>query len=77
MKPIRVLLVEDHVIAQAGILGLLQNVTGIIVVGEASDGRGALALTESRRSGVLPSPLRRLPDTPGNAPAADYAIQGG
>lgn len=44
MNPIRVLLADDHALVRAGIRALLQNIAGISVVGEASDGREALRL---------------------------------
>jgi DNA-binding NarL/FixJ family response regulator len=42
MKPIRVLLADDHVLVRAGIRSLVQSLDGIEVVAEASDGREAL-----------------------------------
>ena len=47
MKPIRVLLADDHELVRAGIRSLLKDLDGIEVVGEASDGREALALAEA------------------------------
>jgi DNA-binding NarL/FixJ family response regulator len=44
MKPIRVLLADDHALVRAGIRALLQNIDGIEVVAEADDGREALRL---------------------------------
>ena len=47
MKPrIRVLLAEDHALVRAGIRSLLASVPDIEVVGEAGDGREALAILE-------------------------------
>lgn len=43
MPTVRVLLVEDHAMVRAGLRSLLANASGIEVVGEASDGRDALA----------------------------------
>ena len=42
MNPIRVMLVDDHVLVRSGIRALLENMQGIKVVGEAGDGREAL-----------------------------------
>ena len=44
--PIRVLLAEDHALVRAGIRSLLASVPDIEVVGEAGDGREALAMLE-------------------------------
>ena len=48
MTPIRVLLAEDHALVRAGRAALLASVPDIEVVGEASDGREALALAKRR-----------------------------
>jgi DNA-binding NarL/FixJ family response regulator len=42
MTPIRVLLVDDHVLMRTGMRSWLQSMSGVEVVGEASDGREAL-----------------------------------
>ncbi|HZT43069.1 MAG TPA: response regulator transcription factor [Chthonomonadaceae bacterium] len=42
MNAIRVMLVDDHVLVRSGIRALLENMEGIEVVAEASDGREAL-----------------------------------
>ena len=44
MEPIRIILVDDHILPRAGIRTLLQSMAGMEVVGEASNGREALAL---------------------------------
>ena len=44
MSPIRVLLVDDHPIVRNGICSLLEKAVDIEIVGEASDGAGALRL---------------------------------
>lgn len=46
MSKIRVLLAEDHTIVRKGIRSLLDDETDIEVVGEAEDGRDAVAQTE-------------------------------
>ncbi|MGB7293151.1 MAG: response regulator transcription factor [Thermodesulfobacteriota bacterium] len=53
MKPVRVLVVDDHTLVRAGIHSLLQNVAGIEVVAEASDGRDALGLVGRSRPDVV------------------------
>jgi DNA-binding NarL/FixJ family response regulator len=47
MKPIRVLLADDHTLVRAGIRGLLAGLTGVEVVGEAGDGHETLRLAET------------------------------
>lgn len=44
MKPIRVLLADDHTLVRAGIRSLLEAVPGVEVVAESGDGREALEL---------------------------------
>jgi DNA-binding NarL/FixJ family response regulator len=44
MKPLRVLLADDHTLVRAGIRSLLEHVRGVQVVAEASNGRQALEL---------------------------------
>jgi DNA-binding NarL/FixJ family response regulator len=44
MKPIRLLLVDDHQLVRAGIQALLRGLAGVEVVAEAGDGREALRL---------------------------------
>ena len=46
-KPIRVILADDHPIVRAGIREALKKLPGVEVVGEASDGREAIALVKS------------------------------
>jgi DNA-binding NarL/FixJ family response regulator len=47
MKPIRVLLADDHALVRAGFCALLRNLPGVEVVAEAADGREALALVKA------------------------------
>lgn len=44
MTKIRILLVDDHTILRSGIRSLLENEPGLIVIGEAEDGRKAVSL---------------------------------
>jgi len=54
MKPLlRVVLADDHVLVRAGIHSLLNQLDGIDVVGEASNGREALELVEMHRPGIV------------------------
>lgn len=46
MSGVRILVADDHTLVRAGIVGLLGRLPGIEVVGEANDGREALALAE-------------------------------
>lgn len=48
MKPIRVLLADDHILVRAGIRALLQGFAGVQIVAEAGDGHEALALVEAQ-----------------------------
>jgi DNA-binding NarL/FixJ family response regulator len=51
--PVRVLLVDDHTLVRAGIRSLVDAMDGYTVVGEASDGREALALMKSQQPDVV------------------------
>ena len=42
MKPIRILLADDHTLMRAGIRALLEKQNDMEVVGEAADGQEAL-----------------------------------
>jgi DNA-binding NarL/FixJ family response regulator len=49
MKPLRVVLADDHTLMRAGLRGLLEELDGIDVVAEADDGQQALRLIEQLR----------------------------
>jgi DNA-binding NarL/FixJ family response regulator len=49
---IRILLADDHNLVRAGMRALLQNIEGVEVVAEASDGREALELLKQKRPDV-------------------------
>ena len=53
MKPIRVLLADDHNLVRAGIRALLQNFPDIQVVAEAENGREAMALIRTHNPDVV------------------------
>jgi DNA-binding NarL/FixJ family response regulator len=53
MKPVRVLLAEDHTLVRAGIRALLESLEGIEVVAEAADGREALRLAKVHHPDIL------------------------
>ena len=46
MRPIRILLADDHALVRAGFRALLSKLPGIEVIAEAADGREALALVK-------------------------------
>lgn len=51
--PTRVLIVDDHDIARAGLCNMLLNVPGIEIIGEAADGEQALALCREKRPNLV------------------------
>ncbi len=53
MRKIRILLADDHKLMRRGLRVLLEQQANLTVVGEASDGREAVALTGSQRPDVL------------------------
>ncbi len=52
-KSVRVVLADDHPIVRAGIRGALQELPGVEVVGEVSDGREAIHLVKSVHPDVV------------------------
>ena len=53
MSPIRVLLADDHGVVRKGLCHVLQKSPGFEVVGEAADGREAVALAEQLNPDVV------------------------
>lgn len=53
MKPIRVLLADDHTLIRAGIRALLERMERIEVVGEAGEGGEAMRLIEQLRPDIV------------------------
>ena len=66
MTPVRVLIVDDDDLMRAGLRGVLAQDEGIEVVGEASDGRGAVPAVRARRPDVVLMDVR-IPDLDGIA----------
>jgi DNA-binding NarL/FixJ family response regulator len=52
-NPVRILIAEDHYFVRAGLRSLLEQIEDFLVVGEASDGVQALALTTEQLPDVL------------------------
>jgi DNA-binding NarL/FixJ family response regulator len=50
---IRILLADDHTLLRAGLHALLQNLPGIVVVGEAGTGREALEMIRAHQPDVV------------------------
>ena len=53
MKPVRLLLVDDHALVRAGIRALIEMVDGFEVVGEAGNGHDALRAIEKMHPDVV------------------------
>jgi DNA-binding NarL/FixJ family response regulator len=53
IKPIRVILADDHTLVRAGMRALLEKLPKVEVVGEAGDGRQALQLVKRHRPDVV------------------------
>jgi RNA polymerase sigma factor (sigma-70 family) len=53
MNPIRVLLADDHTLIRAGLRMVVASHPGFTVVGEANDGREAVALAEQLKPDVV------------------------
>jgi len=51
--PLRILMVDDHPIVLAGLKSVVEGDPGLLIVGEARDGRTALKLAASSRPDVL------------------------
>ena len=53
MQPIRVLIADDHPVFRQGLLSIFRNETEFKVIGEATDGRQALDLTQKLNPDIL------------------------
>ncbi|MEU5989744.1 response regulator transcription factor [Spirillospora sp. NPDC047418] len=67
---LRIILVDDHTVMRAGVAALLAAEPGIEIVGEAGDGREAIALAERLRPDVALLDLR-MPVLDGTAATAE------
>jgi len=64
MKPIRVLIADDHALVRAGIRALVEKIEGVVVVGEAGKGKEALDLIEQFKPNLMLLDIK-LPDGSG------------
>ncbi len=64
MKPIRILLADDHSIMRVGLTSLLSREKDMIVVGEAANGEQAVALARELKPDVVVMDLM-MPELPG------------
>jgi len=53
IKPVRIILADDHTLVRAGIRALLEKLPGVEVVGEVGDGREVLNLVKLHRPDVV------------------------
>jgi DNA-binding NarL/FixJ family response regulator len=53
MKPIRVLIADDHALVRAGIRALVEKIEGMVVVGEAGKGSEALKLVRELKPDLM------------------------
>jgi DNA-binding NarL/FixJ family response regulator len=53
MKPIRILLADDHTVVRKGLRMLLESQPGLTVVAEAADGRAAISMAEQETPDVV------------------------
>ena len=53
MKPIRILLADDHTVVRKGLRLLLESQPGFEVVADAADGRAAIALATQHTPDVV------------------------
>lgn len=53
MKPIRVLIADDHALVRAGIRALVEKIKGVVVVGEAGTGSEALELAKELNPNLM------------------------
>ena len=53
MMPIRLVVVDDHALFRAGLISLLSEMSEFLLVGEASDGEGAIDLVRKAKPDVV------------------------
>ena len=71
MKPIKILLADDHTLVRAGIKNLLQNLNNIEVIAEADNGRETLRLVEEKKPDMVLLDIA-MPELNGLEVAARY-----
>lgn len=64
VKPIRILIADDHALVRGGFCALLEKIEGVVVVGEAGTGREALSLVEELKPSLMLLDIR-MPDGSG------------
>jgi DNA-binding NarL/FixJ family response regulator len=58
MRPIRILLADDHALFRAGLRALLERIADFDIVAEANDGRQALLLIQEKQPDVVLMDIR-------------------
>lgn len=53
MRPIRLVIVDDHALFRSGLVSLIKGIQGYEVVGEASNGREALEVVERSKPDIV------------------------
>jgi DNA-binding NarL/FixJ family response regulator len=53
VKPVRILLADDHALVRAGIRALLEEIEGVVVVAEAANGREAVAIAKAENPALV------------------------
>jgi DNA-binding NarL/FixJ family response regulator len=53
MKPIRIVLADDHTVVRKGLRLLLESQSGFVVIADAADGRETVALVEKHQPDVV------------------------
>ena len=74
-RPIRVAIADDQSLVRIGLRMVLESEPDLVVVGEAADGRGAIALVDSHEVDVMLMDVR-MPDLDGIA-ATEAIVAGG
>jgi CheY-like chemotaxis protein len=76
VKPIRVMLADDHTLVRAGIRALLEKLPGVEVVGEAGDGREVLNLVKRTAGCGFDGYRHARSEWPGSGGAHGQGISG-